>query len=61
MTDQPLGRLDPEKLKEERSQVDFGTTEETGHDHITRDQGRAPGDSDDPVTQPTGGATPPAR
>ena len=61
MNDQPIGKIDPQRLKEERHDVDFGTSEETGHDHISREQGRGPRDKDDPVARPTGGATPPAR
>jgi hypothetical protein len=61
MTNQPLGKLDPDKLKAERTEVDFGTDEETGHDHVGRNKGRPPADTDDPVAQPTSGAIPPAR
>ena len=61
MDDRPLGKLDPEKLKAERTEVDFGTDMETGHDHIGREKGRAPGDGRGPVAHPTAGVTPPAR
>jgi hypothetical protein len=62
MNDSQPGHLDPEKLKRERSDVDFGTTEETQHgSHDAAPDAQAVPGSDDPVHQPTSGVTPPAR
>ena len=62
MNDEPIVRLDPERLKRERGEVDLGAPEETGHDHVDREAGAAPRDRlYDPTSQPTAGATPPAR
>lgn len=60
MSDQPIPKLDPDALKKERHDVYLGSDVETGHDHI----GQEPNvvhDGGSPITQPTGGATPPAR
>jgi hypothetical protein len=60
MSEHSIGRLDPERLKEERHNVDFGTIEETGHDHLDREPGKAPKD-DQSLREPTSGPIPPAR
>ena len=62
MSEQPVVRLDPDALKTERHDVDLGTEAEAqGHDHVDREPGRAPDAGSAPLTQPTSGATPPAR
>jgi hypothetical protein len=59
---QPVPRLNPEALKEERHLADLGTDEESlGYDHISHKPGHAPADDTEPIRQPIGGATPPAR
>jgi hypothetical protein len=50
--------LDPARLRDERHDADLGTTEETGHAGTGNDRDPR---GEDPVTQPTGGAVPPAR
>jgi hypothetical protein len=60
MSEQPMPRLNPDALKNERHDADLGTeAENEGHDLIGREPGRAPEDAKDDVV-PTG-ATPPAR
>jgi hypothetical protein len=59
MDEQPKIRLDPERLKTERHDVDLGE-EETGHDHLGRDAGRPP-QKGDHLAQPIAGSSPPAR
>ncbi len=62
MNDKPLAKLDPKKLKTERTDVDLGATEET--EHASREdaaQSQVVPGSDNPVHQPTSGVTPPAR
>jgi hypothetical protein len=62
MQNEPTGRLDPERLKHERTEVDLGTDQETEHNLVDREAGRPPqGASDDPTAHPTAGVTPPAR
>jgi hypothetical protein len=58
----PLTKLDPEKLKRERADVDLGASEETEHlrHEDVAESSVVPG-SDNPVHQPTSGVTPPAR
>ena len=61
MDDRPRPSLDPDRLKEERHDVDLGTEEEAaGHDHLTRQPGHAPDDTD-ASANPTSGPIPPAR
>jgi hypothetical protein len=60
MSNQPP-RLDPERLKSERHDVDLGTDQETEHDHVGREAGRAPAEDTDLLKQPTSGISPPAR
>lgn len=56
--DQPIGKLDPDKLKEDRKNVDLGT-EETDFSHVDdADGGGATGAK---LKDTTSGATPPAR
>ncbi len=62
MQNEPMGRLDPERLKKERTGVDLGTDQETDHNLVEREAGHAREDaSDDPTAHPTAGASPPAR
>lgn len=56
MNDRPVPSFDPDRLKNERHDVDLGADQETGHDHV--------GDTPDPTTptiDDTSGAIPPAR
>jgi len=59
MEQQPIPRLDPEKLKVERHDADLGATAETGHGKMASDG--PDGDSVPSMPEPTSGATPPAR
>ena len=62
MDNQPLPRLNPEALKEERHSVDLGTESEAdGHDHVARAPGRPPKKHDEELRQPISGVSPPAR
>jgi hypothetical protein len=58
MSTRPVPKLDPERLKKERRDVDLGN-EETQHDDINREAGKA--DPDAPLRRPTTGMTPPPR
>jgi hypothetical protein len=61
MKERPILRIDPERLKAERRDVDLGSAGETDHNHVGHESGRAPADDADPMQQPTNGSTPPAR
>ena len=63
MSERPIPKLDPSALREERRDVDLGTEGEgEGYDHVARRPGHGPDDDGDHViSQPTGGASPPAR
>jgi hypothetical protein len=62
MENEPTVRLDPDRLKRERADVDLGADHETDHHHLDREPGHGPrGEADDSLAQPSAGATPPAR
>ena len=61
--ERPIPKLDPDKLKSERHDVDLGDEEQArGHDAVHRQAGRPAGerDTDKPIAQPTAGVSPPA-
>ncbi len=58
MTDTPIPRFDPDRLREQANAVDLGDGE-TGFAPATHEPDRAP--SPPLVEQPTSGITPPAR
>lgn len=59
MTDGPFARLDPDRLREERRDVDLGD-DETGFDRITNTEGDESA-KDSTLDGSTAGINPPAR
>jgi hypothetical protein len=58
MSERPIPKLNPDALKNERRDVDFGTEVETDHNKVRPAAGER---ANAGVTEPTSGATPPAR
>ena len=57
MSEKPLPKLDPERLKEERKDVDLGARDETDFGSAQNPSG----DAAQAAVKPAAGATPPPR